>query len=117
MTNLYNVVTLQALNMIQHLTTIRIDNSENIAYRCGISEDVASRSLWRLRKAGYLKAYKGPYGGYKLSDTALDQSLIDLLRVMGQDINYLGGVRASDRLVLFTERAFNITIREILKCE
>jgi len=60
---------------------------KSISERQGISENYLEQIIATLKKSGYVKATRGPKGGYSLMKEPIKISVGDILRVLEGDLN------------------------------
>ncbi len=115
-----NLSGLQVLNALAYLRDFSSKQSpwtaEALSTSVRAPHTVMQNSLSKLARAGIVSAVRGPRGGFFLEEIqGLSFSVVDVLRVLGQDIKECGSLRASDKAQTAVYDALNVPIWEFLE--
>jgi Rrf2 family transcriptional regulator, nitric oxide-sensitive transcriptional repressor len=78
----------EALNLALHAITVMVSkpdstfSNKNISKKIGASEHHLSKVLQRLVKSKIIISQRGPKGGFKMSDSWRDSSLLDIYEII-----------------------------------
>ena len=89
-------------------------NSETISMMLGTNSAVVRRTMGGLRRAGYVRSVHGPGGGWELTTSLSDVSLLDIYRSVGEPPLFAIGP-SNDQPDCLVERAVDARIDEALE--